>query len=154
MSVCGAPQATDFQDCIDACEARFELLPQQTARLCECIPRSRCEDVIDGRCTDPGSGGSSGTGGSQSTGGSPSYGGSQASGGSDAGGSPGTGGTGAGGSPETGGSPGTGGAPETGGTSTGGSATGGAGGENPEIPCTVNCECPSGQTCVDGYCSG
>jgi hypothetical protein len=154
MSVCGAPQANDFQACIAACEDRFEVLPQQTARLCECIPRSRCEDVIDGRCTDTGSGGSSGTGGSHSTGGSSSQGGSNPSGGSDGGGSPGTGGSsGNGGSAETGGSPGTGGAPETGGMSTGGSATGGAGGE-PGIPCTVNCECPSGQTCVDGYCSG
>ena len=147
MSVCGAPQANDFQACIVACEDRFEVLPQQTARLCECIPRSRCEDVIDGRCTDTGSAGSSGTGGSHSTGGSSSYGGSHSSGGSDAGGSPGTGGSGTGGSPETGGT-------STGGSATGGTGTGGAGGENPQIPCTVNCECPSGETCVDGYCSG
>lgn len=164
MSVCGAPQAKDFDDCVDACEARFQVLPEQTAELCECIPRSRCEDVIDGRCTEPGSGGTSGTGGTHS-GGSHSTGGSSGdagspSGGTDTGGSAGTGGSsGTGGSPETGGSPGTGGSPETGGTSSGGSATGGAGtggagGEDPGIACTCSCQCPSGETCVDGYCSG
>ena len=158
MSVCGAPQARDLDDCIDACEDRFEVLPAQTAELCECIPRSRCEDVIDGRCTDPGSGGSGGTGGSHATGGS-GHGGT--TGGSDAGGSPTTGGSsGTGGSAETGGSDSGGssgsstGGSSTGGSTTGGTSSGGGGGEDPGTPCTCSCQCPSGETCVEGYCSG
>jgi hypothetical protein len=155
MSICGAPQARDFEKCVDACEDRFEVLPQQTAELCACIPRSRCEDVIDGRCTAPGSGGAGGTGGSQANGGS-GHGGTYTTGGSDAGGSPTTGGSpGTGGSAETGGSDSGGSSgSSTGGSSTGGTSSGGGGGEDPGTPCTCNCQCPSGESCVDGYCSG
>jgi hypothetical protein len=179
LSVCGAPQARDFDDCVDACEERFDELPEETADLCACIPRSRCEDVIDGRCT--GSGGHGGSGGTSATGGSPGQGGYATGGTSNNGGSPETGGTSNnGGSPETGGSGGTsgasgaGGSGETGGASTGGTShtggshstggsaaggssggdTGGAGGEDPGTPCTCSCQCLSGQSCVSGYCTG
>ncbi len=171
LSICGAPQARDFDECVNTCEDRFERLPEETAELCACTPRSRCEDVIDGRCTPSdghgGSGGTSATGGSPGQGGATSTGGSSNNGGSpETGGSPATGGTWAtGGSPSSGGAYTTGGSPATGGSSTGGTSSGGsggssgsdaggAGGEEPGTPCTCSCQCPSGQSCVSGYCSG
>jgi hypothetical protein len=166
LSICGAPQARDFDECVESCEDRFDRLPEQTAELCACTPRSRCEDVIDGRCTP--TGGQGGTGGTSATGGSPSYGGASTTGGSsnnggspETGGSPATGGSWAtGGSPSNGGASSAGGSPATGGSTAGGSGgssggdTGGAGGEDPGTPCTCSCQCPSGQSCVSGYCSG
>ena len=171
LSVCGAPQARDFDECVEACEDRFDELPEETAELCACTPRSRCEDVIDGRCSDGGSGGQSGSGGT-SSGGSPSQGGAYATGGSsnnggspETGGSSNNGGSTTGGAPSTGGAPHTGGSHSTGGSTTGGSGgsdtggsgggdTGGAGGEDPGTPCTCSCQCPSGESCVSGYCAG
>lgn len=173
LSVCGAPQAKDFDECVTACEDRFDRLPEEMGELCSCTPRSRCEDVVEGRCT-PGSGGQGGSGGTSATGGSPGNGGNPSTGGSsNNGGSPETGGSSStGGSWTTGGSSSTGGSPATGGTShtggshstggsttggsggTGGSDAGGAGGEEPGTPCTCSCQCLSGQSCVSGYCSG
>jgi hypothetical protein len=150
LSVCGAPQARDFEACVEACEERFEVLPERTAELCACAEQSRCEDVIDGRCTEPGTGGQGGSGGS-SYGGSTSQGGAPGNGGSSSGGSPSNGG-----SNSSGGSYTNGGSNSSGGSSsgTGGSDAGGAGGEDPGIACTCSCQCPSGQSCVSGYCTG
>jgi hypothetical protein len=161
VSVCGGPQADDIDECIDACEDRFDFLPEETRELCECAPRSSCEDVNDGRCSDPGAGGSGGRGGSSaggsanhggttSTGGSSTQGGSS-SGGSSAGGAPSTGGASAGGAPSTGGSSSGGSASCTGGTSSGGTDAGGAGGDTGACDC--DCDCASGERCVDGACT-
>lgn len=65
LSVCGASQARDLTSCIAACKDRFARLPQQTAELCACIPQSRCEDAVEGRCSPD----TSGTGGSATGGG-------------------------------------------------------------------------------------
>jgi hypothetical protein len=146
LSVCGAPQARDFDDCVEACEDRLEALPERTAELCACAERSRCEDVIDGRCTEPGSGGQGGSGGS-SYGGSTSQGGAPGKGGTSSGGAPSNGGSSSGGWTTGGTSSG------TGGSSEGGSDAGGAGGEDPGFACTCSCQCPSGQSCVSGYCA-
>jgi len=174
LSVCGAPQAADFDACVNACKVRFERLPEQTAELCACIPQSRCEDVNEGRCSDAsGAGGTaSGAGGSSSTGGSPSTGGTS-SGGSHASGGSATTGThsGTGGSASTGGTSASGGVPGSGGTAAvAGSACGGtagadgeaageaggigAAGEPSAVACTCDCDCPEPQTCDYGYCVG
>jgi len=180
LSVCGAPQANDFDACVKACKVRFEKLPEPTANLCACIPNSRCEDVIEGRCSDDsggggtsgsgGGGGSSGKGGSHSTGGASSDGGSSASAGtatigthSSSGGAPATGGSSTGG-----GGSGSGAAPAQGGScgamsGTAGDASGGvpseaggvgAGGESSAVACTCDCDCPEPETCQYGYCAG
>jgi len=65
LSVCGASQARDLSSCVAACKDRFARLPQQTAELCACIPQSRCEDAVEGRCSPD----TSGTGGSATAGG-------------------------------------------------------------------------------------
>src|SRR5690606_6566884 len=76
LSICGAPQAEDFDDCVEACLDRFEYLPEQTRKLCECAEWSSCKDVTEGRCSDEpsggrGSGGANGTAGSGNQAGSP-----------------------------------------------------------------------------------
>jgi hypothetical protein len=150
LSVCGAPQAQDFDTCVSDCKVRFERLPQQTAELCACIPQSRCEDAVEGRCSSGTSGGG-GTGGTSAVpasgspgtpsqqgtgdtgdtygnGAAPGSGGSSPSNGSagkGGGPAPGTQGVG-GGSPE-GGSPGNAAAGGTAPAATGGSSTGAAG---------------------------
>ena len=163
VSVCGGAQADDFDDCVDACEERFEVLPEMTAELCKCAESSSCEDVREGRCSDPGSGGNGGSsaggshaGGSSAGGasaGGSSAGGSHTTGGSSAGGSS-AGGSSAGGSSAGGSSAGGSGGAQcpTGGTSSGGTDAGGAGGDG--AACTCDCDCTSPQTCVDGYCAG
>lgn len=175
LSVCGAPQANDFDGCVKACKVRFEKLPKQTADLCACIPSSRCEDVVEGRCSDDsgsggtssstGSGGGPGKGGSSSTGGSSSGGSSQSNGGtattgthSTSGGAPASGGS------ATSGGAGSGAAPAEAGScgamsSAAGDSSGdaggiGAGGEGAAQACTCDCDCPEPQTCEYGYCSG
>lgn len=174
LSVCGAPQAADFDACVNACKVRFERLPEQTAELCACIPHSRCEDVNEGRCSDDS--GAGGTSGSTGSGGSSSA-GSQSTGGTSNGGSHASGGSATtgthastGGSQSTGGSPGSGGASGGGTPAAAGSACGGtageegeaageaggigAGGEPSALACTCDCDCPAPQTCDYGYCAG
>ena len=59
LSVCGAAQARNFDDCLDACQERYQRLPEETRYLCACAERSSCGDVTEGRCSEPsGSGGS------------------------------------------------------------------------------------------------
>ena len=160
LNICGAPQAKDFDACVKDCKVRFDRLPEQTAERCSCIPKSRCEDVIEGRCShDAGSGGTSGgsaAGGASSKGGSRSSGGAAASGGSHvSGSSPATGGTsGLGGSPSEGGASCGGSAGTTGGSSGASGGSAGAGGETPGDACTCDCNCPAAQTCVNGFCAG
>lgn len=183
LSVCGAPQAADFDACVKACEVRFEKLPEQTADLCACIVRSRCEDAVEGRCSGGGAGGSSSSGGSSASGGTAGKGGTSSSGGASGsgggtstGGAPSTGGTSSsGGSSSTGGSHAVGGSSNGGssgssaGSGAGGSAAGapctagaagdpgeagGANGEAPPLSCTCDCDCLAPQTCVEGYCTG
>jgi hypothetical protein len=175
LSVCGAPQAENFDACVSACKVRFENVPEQTARLCACIPRSRCDDVVEGRCSDDS--GTGGTSGSTGAGGSPNSGGSSSTGGSSSAGSHASGGTAtidthssSGGSQSTGGSgtnggaSGSGAAPAEAGSSCGamsggaGEASGetggtGAGGESAGLACTCDCDCPEPQLCEAGYCS-
>ena len=176
LSVCGAPQAEDFDACVNACKVRFEHVPEQTARLCSCIPSSRCEDVIDGRCSDDsgtgGTSGSTGAGGASSTGGSHSTGGSS-TGGSSTGGSTSSGphsssggAAASGGSATNGGASGSGAAPGEAGAPCGGTMSGGAGepasepggtgagGDGSPEACTCDCDCPEPQTCEAGYCAG
>jgi len=149
VSVCGGAQADDFDECVEGCEDRFEVLPEATAELCRCAEQSTCEDVNEGRCSDPDTGGSGGSSaGGSSTGGAHATGGSSA-GGSSAGGSS-AGGSSAGGAPSTGGSGGA--QCPTGGTSSGGTDAGGAGGEG--AACSCDCDCTAPQTCVEGYCAG
>lgn len=183
LNVCGAPQAADLDACVAACEKRFEKLPDETAELCSCMVDSLCEDAVEGRCTPKapgdGAGGSHSTGGGSSTGGTHSAGGTHSTGGSSTSGSGGSSSSAGGASSGSGGSAGAaaGGTPGAGGTSSGGSAsseggaacggdmsgeagesssagTGPAGAGGDEIACTCDCQCPSEQTCVDGYCSG
>jgi hypothetical protein len=180
LSICGAPQAKDFDACVKDCKVRFARLPEQTAELCACISSSRCDDAIEGRCsTSSGAGGSSGgsaAGGSSSKGGAPSSGGSSGTVGSHAlGGSQGSGGSQASGGSSSGGAQASGGSPGSGGTSgsggspidagascgaaagtTGGSDGGlaGAGGDTSGVACTCDCQCQSPQTCVNGSCAG
>lgn len=132
LSVCGASQAEDFDDCVEACQERFERLPEQTAELCECAPWSRCEDVLEGRCSEgppPGGGGGNG-------GGSGGTNGCGAPGGCSSGGGPSSGGAGVG----TGGSaPGSGGAPNHSGGAGGTPSQAGAGGA--AGACPEDCDC-------------
>jgi hypothetical protein len=159
VSVCGGSQADDFDECVEGCEDRFEVLPELTAELCRCAEWSTCEDVNEGRCSDPDTGGSGGSSAGGSSAGGSSAGGSSAGGSSaggssagdsSAGGSSSSGGSSAGGSPSTGGSGGA--QCPTGGTSSGGTDAGGAGGEG--AACDCDCDCTAPQTCVEGYCAG
>jgi len=177
LSVCGAPQAEDFDACVNACKVRFEHVPEQTAHLCSCIPSSRCEDVIDGRCSDDsgtgGTSGSTGAGGASSTGGSHSTGGSATGGSTSSGGSATTGphsssggAAASGGSATHGGASGSGAAPGEAGAPCAGTMSGGAGepasesggtgagGDGSAEACTCDCDCPEPQTCEAGYCAG
>jgi hypothetical protein len=166
VSVCGGSQADDFDECVEGCEDRFEVLPELTAELCRCAEWSTCEDVNEGRCSDPDTGGSGGSSAGGSSAGGSSAGGAHLTGGSSAGGSS-AGGSSAGGAHATGGSSSSGGASAggapstggsggaqcpTGGTSSGGTDAGGAGGEG--AACDCDCDCTAPQTCVEGYCAG
>jgi hypothetical protein len=91
LSVCGAAQGRDFDECIDACQDRYERLPEETHRLCACADASSCGDVTEGRCSQPS--GSGGTCNSCGSGGSPTGNGGSSNG---SGGSPATGGVGSG----------------------------------------------------------
>jgi hypothetical protein len=153
VSICGGPGADDLDECIEACEVRFDILPKQTAELCACAEWSSCEDVNNGRCSDPGTGGSGGssTGGS-STGGSSNQGGSTASGGTAQGGAPAQGGAASTGGSPAGGSSSTGGSATCQGGSSSGGESGGAAGEGSGA-CTCDCDCSSGERCVEGLCT-
>lgn len=137
LDVCGGPQAEDFDDCVDACEKRFERTPERTRELCECAEWSRCADVVEGRCTDPapGSGGTSSHGGPSA--GSPGAGASAPSGGSSA-----RAGSGSGASTAT--DPGTGGTgePPTCSGESPGTATAGAGGDGAAGESSCSCPVP------------
>ena len=175
LNICGASQASDLDACVKACEARFQRLPEQTAALCACIPDSRCEDAVEGRCSDQSSaagtggasstGGASGTGGTHATGGSSATGGTHATGGSNAtggsshGGASASGGTSASSGGSSGGAAGSAGAScgGTAGDASGGSSAGAdigaAGGGDQPTACTCDCQCAAPELCVDGYCS-
>jgi len=92
VSICGGSQAHDFSGCVEACEARFEVLPEETERLCACAAWSSCGDVIEGRCSeDPqGGGGTTASGGTTGSGGAPSSGGGSGAGGTGSGGEAGS----------------------------------------------------------------
>ena len=138
LSTCGAPQAEDFDDCVDACKTRFERLPEETHRLCECAPRSSCGDVIEGRCS-PQPGGSGGSCNACATGGASS---GNPSGGSAPGGSANA--SGGDGNPSGGST--------VGGASSGsGGASSGTGGDT-GTSCQAACDCPVDQACVSGHC--
>ncbi|MFZ5893712.1 MAG: hypothetical protein ACOY0T_21805 [Myxococcota bacterium] len=132
LSVCGAEQAGDFGKCVDSCRERYKRLPEETHRLCACAEASSCNDVIEGRCSQPqGSGGncnSCGSGGNtNANGGAPVAGTNSGNGGTTNGGS----------------NSGSGGA--TGGTNNGS-------GGNLGTPCNAACDCPVDYSCVSGYC--
>ncbi len=139
LSACGAKQADDIEDCIDACEDRFDHAYDYQRELCACSEWSSCEDLEDGRCSSEHPepvpvpvGGSSSAGGSTSSGGA---------------------GSSTGGSTAPTGSCGDGGASGSGGAAAGG---GGVGGEAPDLPpptpCVRDCDCLITEWCVDGYC--
>jgi hypothetical protein len=131
ISVCGGPRADNLEGCIDACEQRFRALPEETAALCACAPRSACSDVNEGRCSEGSPGSGAGAGGS--------------------GVASGAGGTasGAGGGYSAGGNS------STGGASAGTGSSGGASvdaGHGSGTPCVRDCDCPANETCIAGFC--
>lgn len=153
LDVCGAPQADDFDECVESCEERFDRSPERTLALCECAESSRCADVIEGRCTSKGtgtagkgSGGRSNEGGSTNVSGGPSAGGSTAGGASAAGGPGSVAGSSTGGAPGGAGSSGTG--PGSGGTGeppacvAGGPGVGAAGESGDGAGGDASCSCP------------
>lgn len=144
LSVCGAKQARDFEACVDSCRDRYERLPEETHRLCSCAPVSSCGDVIEGRCTPPGNDGSGGTCNACNSGGAPN--------GNPNGGGAATDATSASGG-STAGLGGTGAAPSSGGTGAAPSSAGNGTAGEPGMSCVASCDCPSGQSCVSGYCT-
>ncbi len=139
LSTCDAPQADDFERCVKHCQKRFREAPRETAELCACAEWSRCEDLVQGRCSPhPGAGGSGGQGagghGGQASGGTA---------GSTCGGTAGSGGAGAaGGTSGSGANAGTG--PDAG-------VAGSAGTGSPPA-CTRDCDCPLPDFCRGGVC--
>lgn len=140
LSTCEAPQAEDFERCVNRCEKRFHEAPRETAELCACAEWSRCEDLAEGRCSPhPGASGSGGQGAGGSSG--------QGAGGSaghTAGGHGGSSCGGAGGAGGAGGTGGSAGAPLDGGVA------GSAGGSPPS--CARDCDCPLPNFCRGGVC--
>jgi hypothetical protein len=126
LSTCGAPQAEDFDGCVEDCEHRFKDAPRETAELCACSEWSACDDLVEGRCSrHPGAGGRDGSGGS-STAGTAGQGGGAGSGGSSCGGA--------------------------GGSSTPSDAgVAGTGGSSP-LTCNRDCDCPLPDLCRGGVC--
>ncbi len=159
LSVCGAPQAQDLNECVNACLDRFEVSPTETRNLCECASTSVCGDVIEGRCSASSTPPPSTSGGSCSicsSGGATGSGGVTGSGGAlpSTGGATGSGATGNGGTvSSSGGATGHGGSSSAaGGVANGGSSAGSAGEAPTAVACNAPCDCPLGQACVSGYC--
>ncbi|MCA9622471.1 MAG: hypothetical protein KC731_25790 [Myxococcales bacterium] len=130
LAACGAVRLEDVSTCEAVCNEQLTTSPDTTHDACSCTLAQTCDDVVAHPCDDTpvppqNCGGCGGEGGA---------------GGSGAGGHGGAGGSGhAGGG-------------GTGGNGSGGSGAGGDGG-GPQ-PCLASCECPMGEQCIDGYCSG